>query len=121
MRKIVLILVVGVLVFVAGGTVFAVDLPGAAPEGRNPLNAVHVDTTWLVNGLINSSFGIGAAYERALAPFLSLKGTGGFVFIPGITYINVLGGIRGYFLKGAVNGIRIWNRGRFRDALRRGI
>jgi hypothetical protein len=54
--------------------------------------------------LINGTFGIGAAYERALVPFLSLKVTGGFVFIPGITTIHILGGVRGYFLKGAVNG-----------------
>ena len=104
MRKIVLVLAAVVLVFGVGGTVSAVALPGAAPEGNNPANAVHLDTTWLVNGLINGSFGIGAAYERALVSFLSLKVTGGFVFIPGITYVNVLGGVRGYFLKGAVNG-----------------
>ena len=104
MRKLIFVLVLTAVLFGFGGNAFAVELPGVAPEGNNPLNAVHLDTTWLVNGLINRTFGIGAAYERAVLPFLALKVTGGFVFIPGITYINILGGVRGYFLQGAVNG-----------------
>lgn len=104
MKKLLLVLIVVAMLVGVGSNAFAQNLPGVAPQGSNPQNAVHLDLSWLFSGLITGGFGIGGAYERALMPFLSLKVTGGFVFWPYGSYINILGGVRGYFLKGAVNG-----------------
>jgi len=104
MKKLLLVLIVVAMLVGVGSNAFAQNLPGVAPQGSNPQNAVHLDLSWLFSGLITGGFGIGGAYERALMPFLSLKVTGGFVLWPYGSSITVLGGVRGYFLKGAVNG-----------------
>ena len=104
MKKLILVLVVVAMLIGVGGNAFAVNLPGVAPEGSNPKNAVHADLSWLFSGLISGGFGIGAGYERAVLPYLSIKATGGFIFWPYGSSISILGGVRGYFLKGAVNG-----------------
>ncbi|MFP4564148.1 MAG: hypothetical protein ACLFRY_12650 [Spirochaetia bacterium] len=98
MKKLLLVLVVVAMLVGVGSNAFAQNLPGVAPQGSNPKNAVHLDLSWLFSGLISGGFGIGGAYERSLTPFLSLKITGGFMSVYGGTYINVLGGVRWYFL-----------------------
>ncbi len=109
MKKLLLVFVVVAMLVGVGSNAFAQNLPGVAPQGSNPKNAVHLDLSWLFTGLISGGFGIGGAYERGLTPFLSLKITGGFMSFYGGYYINVLGGVRWYFLNlgvadTAVNG-----------------
>jgi hypothetical protein len=105
MKKVLLVLVVVAMLMGTGGTLFAQNLPGAAPEGENPKNAVGIDLGTLFGSLIAGGFGIGGSYEREIIPILSIKVTGAFASFPlWGSVINATGAVRWYFLKTSLNG-----------------
>ncbi|MFP4564147.1 MAG: hypothetical protein ACLFRY_12645 [Spirochaetia bacterium] len=105
MKRLLIVLVVVVMLGGVGGNVFAQNLPGVAPEGDNPKNAVGIDLGTLFGSLIAGGFGIGGSYERELIPILSIKVTGSFASFPLYgSLVSATGAARWYFLKTSLNG-----------------
>jgi len=87
-------------------------LPGSAEVGRNPLNAVHLDTAMLVEGIVAGGADIAAGYERSFGTILGVEAEAGYL---GAAYrsatvtwrldvVSVLAGVRLSLLQTAVNG-----------------
>ena len=114
MRKLISLCLVAVMLVAAAGMAFAQDtpdLPGVAPAGQNPSNAIQVDVGYLISGLMGGGFGIGGGYEFALSDNFTGKVMGGFVtwswFDTTWSFIDIYGQARYYIWPTAVNGLYV--------------
>ena len=86
------------------------ELPGVNPEGNDPSNAVQIDLSYLLAGLVSGGFGLGGAYELALDDQQSAKVQGGFfrsgnIFGFSYTFLDVYGSYRYFLWDTALNGL----------------
>jgi hypothetical protein len=87
-------------------------LPGSAEVGKNPLNAAHLDTMMLVEGLAAGGAGIAAGYERSFGTILGVEAEAGYLGAADrsptaprrLDVVSVLAGVRLSLLQTAVNG-----------------
>lgn len=109
MKRLFSILLVVLMLVAAVGAVSAQDLPGAAPEGQNPSNAIGIDTGYLFWGLTTGGFGIGGSYEFGLSDNFSAKIGGGYLstFFGIVSIFDVYGQARYYIWPVALNGLYV--------------
>jgi hypothetical protein len=87
-------------------------LPGSTEVGKNPLNAVHLDTLTTVEALIAGGFGAGLGYERSFGTILGVEAEAGYLGsvhrsasdVWRLDLASLLGGVRLSVMQTAVNG-----------------